>query len=142
MPSSLVSLSHSSHESTQFVSRPPPRWLKHPQPGPRWLSGSAAGRTPRQCQRIKIHLNRTHMLKPRPLHSIYESLTSILFILPLREPHQPNALLCVLSVADSISLASYLGADFKEVVKNPIIEYKQANLTVACTSSLIRARSL
>jgi len=30
-----------------------------------------------------------------------------------------------------ILLPSYLGAEFKEIVKNPIIEYKQANLTVA-----------
>lgn len=34
-----------------------------------------------------------------------------------------------------ILVASYLGAEFKEVIENPIIEYKQANLTVKCAWS-------
>jgi hypothetical protein len=48
-------------------------------------------------------------------------------------PTNPMSVCVCFTIANSISLASYLGAEFKEVVKNPIIEYKQANLTVACT---------
>lgn len=113
------------------------RRVKHPQSGPSLLFGSAAGRTPCQCQQIDIDRSHTHSLTPSR-SSIYESSTSIPFILPLREPNQPNVRLRVFVVVDLVSPASYIGAEFKEVVKNPIIEYKQANLTVACTSSRTR----
>jgi hypothetical protein len=40
------------------------RRLKHPQSGPSLLFGSAAGRTPCQCQQIDIDRTHTHLLTP------------------------------------------------------------------------------
>jgi len=49
-------------------------------------------------------------------------------------PLQGESLVNHLRIVDKYSVnppTTYLGAEFKEIVKNPIIEYKQANLTVA-----------
>lgn len=49
-------------------------------------------------------------------------------------PLQGDPLVNHLRIVDKYSInppTTYLGAEFKDVVKNPIIEYKQANLTVA-----------
>jgi len=49
-------------------------------------------------------------------------------------PLQGESLVNHLRIVDKYSIhppTTYIGAEFKEVVKNPIVEYKQANLTVA-----------